>query len=207
LSRLLLVRHGITETNATRRFTGHTDVDLNADGYRQAEKLRDRLAEEKIDVAYCSDLKRALVTAEVISSGHKVEPVTCPEIREINYGEAEGLTYQEISDRFPELGEMIARYSPVLSFPGGEGFSELTARAARFIDRLNNHEEQQTILIVSHGGMLRTLTCQLLGMGQDHWSKFRFDNASLTIVDIYPQRAILSLLNDTSHLKEAGGLI
>ena len=207
MSRLLLVRHGITETNATRKFTGHSDIDLNTDGYRQAEMLRDRLAEENIDVIYSSDLKRAVVTAEIIASGHKAEVEICPDIRELNYGEAEGLTYREITERFPELGEMIARFSPVLSFPGGESFSDLTARARRFIDRLNNHAEEQTILVVSHGGMLRTLTCELLDMGHDHWPKFRFDNASLTIVDIYPQRAILSLLNDTSHLKESKGEI
>jgi alpha-ribazole phosphatase len=206
LSRLLMVRHGVTETNAARRFTGQSDIDLNDEGYRQAEKLRDRLAEEKIDAVYCSDLKRAIVTAKVICSEHELEIVVCPEIRELNYGEAEGLTYREIADKYPELGEMIARYSPMLSFPGGERFSDLTVRAEKFIGRLDNHEMEQTILIVTHGGMLRMLTCQLLGMGQEHWPKFRFDNASLTIIDTYPQRAILSLLNDTSHLKETGGL-
>lgn len=207
MPRLLLVRHGITETNATRKFTGQSDIDINADGYRQAEELRDRLADEKIDAVYSSDLKRAITTAGVICSPHQLEITACPEIRELNYGEAEGLTYKEISEKYPDLSEMIAKYSPVLSFPGGESFSDLTDRAGRFLEIINNHPTDQTILVVSHGGMLRTLICQLLGMDQEHWPKFRFDNASLTIVDIYPQRAILSLLNDTSHLKDKGGLI
>ena len=178
MPKILLVRHGITETNATRRFTGQSDIDLNADGYQQAEELRDRLAEEKIDAAYSSDLKRAITTAEVICSKHEVEIITRPEIRELNYGEAEGLTFREISEKYPELSEMIARYSPVLSFPGGESFSDLTYRAGRFLEIINNHATDQTILVVSHGGMLRTLTCHLLGMDQEHWPKFRFDNAS-----------------------------
>jgi alpha-ribazole phosphatase len=202
LPKLLLVRHGMTEANQVKKFTGCTDIELAEEGYRQAEKLRDRLAGQQIDAAYCSDLRRAVVTAEIILSGHALEPEICPEIREIDYGVVEGLTFKEISERFPELSDMIARVSPVLSFPGGEGFHELTARAVGFIEKLKNHEGSQTVLIVSHGGMLRTLTCQLLDIGQEHWSKFRFDNASLTVVDVYPHRVILSLLNDTSHLGE-----
>jgi alpha-ribazole phosphatase len=202
LSRLLLIRHGVTESNTTRRFTGQSDIDLNADGYRQVEQLRDRLTKEKFNAVYSSDLKRALVTAEIICSVHEIEILTCPELRELNYGEAEGLTYWEISERFPELGEFIASFKPELVFPGGEGFTDLTARATEFLKRLDNHSEDQTVLVVSHGGMLRTLTCELLGLEQKHWPNFRFDNASLSIIEIYPNRSILNLLNDTSHLTE-----
>ena len=98
MSRLLLVRHGITEFNSTRRFAGYSDVEMSADGYRQVERLRDRLVGEKIDAVYSSDLKRALVTARVIFSGHNGDIVPCPELREVNYGSAEGLTFQEISN-------------------------------------------------------------------------------------------------------------
>ena len=84
MTRLLLVRHGITEFNSVRRFAGYSDVEMNADGYGQVERLRDRLANEQIDAIYSSDLKRALVTAEVISAGRKVDIVTCPELREMN---------------------------------------------------------------------------------------------------------------------------
>jgi alpha-ribazole phosphatase len=139
LPKLLLVRHGMTEANQVKKFTGCTDIELAEEGYRQAEKLRDRLAGQQIDAAYCSDLRRAVVTAEIILSGHALEPEICPEIREIDYGVVEGLTFKEISERFPELSDMIARVSPVLSFPGGEGFHELTARAVGFIEKLKNH--------------------------------------------------------------------
>jgi len=202
LSRLLLVRHGITEFNSTRRLAGYWDGGLTAEGLRQIEKLRDRLAKEKIDAVYCSDLKRAVVTAEIISSGHDVEITSCPELREINYGDAEGLTFEEIGHRYPELAEAITSLSLELNFPGGESFREFIARTSKFLDRLNKHTEEQTILIVSHGGPLRVLVCELLGIDQSHWRQFRFDNASLSIVETYPQRVILSLFNDTSHLKD-----
>ncbi len=201
MSRLFLVRHGSTELNSARRFQGHSDVELSATGHKQVERLRDRLAAEKIDLIYSSDLKRALVTAEIISSGHDLEVVTCSELREINYGSVEGLTFEEISIRYPEVAGQCTDWSVQLKFPGGEGFGELRERVSEFLDRLKQHTPEQTILIASHGGPLRLLVCQLLGIGLECWWQIRFDNASLSVVETYPRGAILSLLNDTSHLE------
>jgi len=200
LSRLLLVRHGITEFNSTRRFAGYSDVELSPAGYKQVEKLRDRLVNEKIDAIYSSDLKRALATAEVLSSGHKENIVTCSELREINYGNVEGLTFEEIGRLYPEVAELVANFSPRLKFPGGESFEEFIERTSKFLDRLKQHTPEQTILIVSHGGPLKVLVCYLLGIDLGHWWQIRLDNASLSIMETYSQGAILSLLNDTSHL-------
>ena len=139
MSRLLLVRHGVTEFNDTRRFCGYSDIEMNATGQRQADSLRDRLAGEKIDAVYSSDLKRALETAEAISSGRNVDIVACPELREMNYGDAEGLTFQEIGSRYPEMARLIASYDLKLEFPGGESFEGFIARTSRFLDRLDKH--------------------------------------------------------------------
>ncbi len=202
MSRLLLVRHGITEFNTTRRYAGFSDVELSTAGYRQVERLRDRLVNEKIDTVYSSDLRRALVTAELISFGHKVDIVPCPELREINYGDAEGLTFQEISRLYPEVAELVANFSLRLRFPGGESFEGFIERTCKFLDKLEKHAPEQTILVVSHSGPLKVLVCYLLGIDQSHWRQIRCDNASLSIVETYPQGAIISLLNDTSHLKD-----
>ncbi len=201
MARLLLVRHGITEFNSARRFAGYSDVELSAAGYRQVERLRDRLVDDKIDAVYSSDLRRALVTAEVISSGHKVDIVACPELREVNYGNVEGLTFEEISRLYPEVAESIANFSLRLEFPDGESFEGFIERTSKFLDKLKRHTPSQTILIVAHGGPLRVLICRLLGIDLEHWRQFRLDNASLSIVETYPQRAIVSLLNDTAHLR------
>jgi len=202
LARLFLVRHGVTDHNSTHKFLGHTDVELSEEGFRQVEKLRDRMAKEHFDVVYSSDLKRARSTAEVISAGHGTEIIDCSELREINYGDTESLTYGEIRQKYPELAEAINNLSPELSFPGGESLAGFIERTVKFLDRLKKPTPHEKILIVAHGGPMRTLLCELLGVGQTYWRTFRLDNASLSIVDTYPQRAILSLLNDTSHLKE-----
>ena len=201
MSRLLLVRHGDTELNSARRFQGHSDVELSATGYGQAERLRDRLVAEGIDVIYSSDLKRALTTAELISSRHGLSPIACPELREINYGKMERLTFDEIKSLYPEVAELFADRSLELQFPDGESVDELKQRLTEFLARLIQHAAERTILVVSHSGPLRLMVCYLLGLELQHWRQISIDLASLSIVDIYPEVAILSLLNDTSHLR------
>lgn len=206
MPRLLLVRHGLSEYNSARRFAGSSDVEMTDDGYRQTEQLRDRLAVEKIDAIYSSNLKRAMRTAEVISAKHSLEIIPCPELREINYGEIEGLTFEQIGKNYPAVAELITNFSLQLQFPGGECFEEFTARICKFLDRLEKHTPSETILVVAHGGPLRTLVCHLLGIGMEHWRQIRIDNASLTIISIHERGTIISLLNDTSHLTKGKGL-
>ena len=201
MSKLLLVRHGNTKLNSAERFWGQTDVELSADGIRQAERLRDRLAEQKIDAIYTSNLSRAVVTAEIIASKHQLDIITCPELVEINFGHAEGLTFEEISQLYPELAKSMADRSIRPRFPGGESLDELNDRVIKFLPRLEKHAPEETVLIVAHAGILRLLICNLLGIEQQHWRQMRTDLGSLSILDTYPQGAILSLLNDISHLK------
>ncbi|MFC2041270.1 histidine phosphatase family protein [Chloroflexota bacterium] len=203
MSRLLLVRHGITEFNNTRRFAGYSDIDMNDEGYRQVERLGVRLVGEKIDAVYSSDLKRALATAEIITSRRKIDIVTCPELREANYGDAEGLTFAEIKHLYPDVAELVTNFSLELKFPNGEGFKEFIERASEFLDRLRKHTADETVLIVSHSGPLKVLVCRLLDIDMEHWRQIRIDNASLSIVETYSRGTIISLLNETSHLREA----
>lgn len=203
MARLFLVRHGNTEYNSDRRFAGAgSDIELSELGRRQVERLRDRLSEEKIDFAYSSDLKRALATAGTALAERDIEITACSELREMDYGEAEGLTFDEIKERHPEVAVSIRSFSPQLTFPGGECFEGFCDRACTFLHRLDGHDQSQTALVVAHGGTIRTLICRLLDMDIKHWRQLRIDNASLTIINTYPSRnSILSVLNDTSHLR------
>ena len=201
MSRLLLVRHGDTKLNSGKRFWGQTDVELSASGIRQAERLRDRLATEKIDAIYTSNLSRASVTAEIIASRHQSKTIICAELRETNFGKVEGLTFNEICQLYPELIEPWSNWSLALRFPGGESVEELAKRVSQFLPRLEKHTSGETILIVAHSASLRLLICHLLGIELQYWRQFRLDLASLSILETYPQGAILSLLNDVSHSK------
>lgn len=203
MSRLLLVRHGETELKSSKRLWGHTDVKLSALGLKQAERLRDRLATQKIDAIYSSDLQRALATAKIIASRYQVEVTACAELREINFGKIEGLNFEEIIQLYPELVKSLMQRGPNLKFPGGESLDELSNRVSKFVDRLKKHTAEETILIVVHSGVLRTLICQLLGIELWHIYQFVPDLASLSILETYSEGAILSLFNDTSHLSDS----
>ena len=201
MSRLLLVRHGDTELNSAERYWGHSDVKLSTAGFRQAERLRDHLATEKIDAIYSSDLQRASATAKLIASAHQLEIITSAELREINFGELEGLTFAEVSQLYPKVTRLWVERSPELKYPGGESIAKFSERVSKFLRRLEEHTEQETILIVAHSGVLRTLICLLLDIELQHRWQFRLDLASLSILGTHKQGAVLSLLNDVSHLQ------
>lgn len=200
MSKLFLVRHGETELNSAERYWGRSDVKLSVAGIDQAERLRDRLAVEKIDAVYSSNLERALVTAEIIASRHQLAVITCAELCEVDFGQLEGLNFSEISQLYPEVAKLWAERSTKLKYPGGESLVEFNNRVSKFLSKLDKHTTGETILVVAHAGVLRTLVCQLLGIDPQRRWQFRLDLASLSILETHQQGAILSLLNDVSHL-------
>jgi alpha-ribazole phosphatase len=202
LSRLLVVRHGETELKSSLRYWGSTDIALSDLGLRQAELLKKRLDPEKIDFIFSSDLKRALVTAQIIAVKHSLKVTACPELREIDFGRLEGLTFDEINRLYPEVARMWIERDTCLAYPDGESFDELNKRVYGFKSRLEGYDEDQTVLIVAHSGVLRTLLCQLMGMEPWQWWQIRIDMASLSVIETYRQGAIITVLNDVSHLKE-----
>ncbi len=200
MARLLLIRHGETEANSSERYWGNTDVKLSDIGIKQAERLHHRLANEKIGTIYSSDLSRALTTARIITDGRDISITVCPELREINFGNLEGLTFAEISQKYPEFARQWSQHSPNLQYPGGESAEEFNSRVIQFAERLKIYGEDDTVLIVAHSGILRTMICHLLGI--DLWRRWQFvlNFASLSEVFTTPGRAFITLLNDTSHL-------
>ena len=202
MSRLLLVRHGETELKSSERLWGHTDVKLGTLGLKQAERLRDRLASEKIDVIYSSDLQRALVTAETIAFRHQLAVVTCAELHEVDFGQLEGLTISEANQRYPELAKLRMQRNLNLKYPGGDSLIEFSKRTSKFLDRLEQRTDDETILIVAHFGVLRILICRLLDIDLRFLWQLHFDLASLSMLETNQQGAILKSLNDVSHLTQ-----
>jgi alpha-ribazole phosphatase len=200
LTRLLLVRHGETDLQSSLRYWGKTDVELGPAGIQQAEQLRDRLAAEKVNAVYSSDLKRAADTAGIIAVRHNLKVITCPELREVDFGKLEGLEFNEINKLFPEVAQMWLSRSPFLAYPEGESLTDFDNRVSTFELRLKNHRADETVLIVAHYGVLRSLICRLLQLDMKNRWNIRIDLASLSIIETYPDVNILCLLNDVSHL-------
>ncbi len=200
------MRHGQTEWNRLRRYQGQTDIELNETGIEQAQKAAERLSNEKIDSVYCSDLKRARQTAETIVSKHNNVGAIheSPLLREMNFGDYEGLTFEEMDPKFQLIFSADPAWrsiGPNVRAPNGESISDMASRLKQFTQQiLGKHTDNETILIVAHGGPLQTLICQLMGIGLEHWWQIRISGASVSIMETYPQGTSIVLLNGTSHL-------
>lgn len=203
-TRVYLVRHGETEWNHSGRYQGHSDVALSPGGRRQAELLRERFRHIHLDGVYASDLSRARETAAIAAPhGLGINCVTA--LREINFGSWEGLTYQEITASYPHEWEEWRRDPGNRVVPGGESFQQVKERVWEAFNLIVGQEKGRNILLVAHGGSIRTLICAILGLDLNAVWRFRLDNTGVSVVDCYDDTRILVLLNDTHHLETLGG--
>lgn len=203
MARLLLVRHGETTWNADLRYQGQQDIPLSERGWQQVEALARRLRGVTIDAAYASDLRRAADTAEIICRGRDLAVVRLPALREACYGAWEGLTYAQVVARWPEIVRQ-RRVDPAGARPpGGETLGEVQARALAALGEIERaHPPKATLLIAAHGGVLRALLCAFLRLDLRAAWQLRLDNCGLTIVETYPEGAIVMAMNDLCHLEE-----
>jgi broad specificity phosphatase PhoE len=162
----ILVRHGATEWNETKRAQGHADIPLSARGRAQAGAIANELADWDIEAVYSSDLQRALATATAIALPHALEVRTDPGFREVDQGEWTGLTTSEIKQRWPELWGAGRHYSPR---PGGESPAEVRERSLAALTRVVEAHPDAMVVIVSHGGTIRWLSAEAMGY-DDHAS-------------------------------------
>lgn len=205
--RLLLVRHGETTWNAAGRYQGQIDVPLSDVGRQQAAALAQYLAQEKIDVIYASDLQRAAETAQHIAASHSLPVLTDPRLREISFGEWEGLTHAEIRERYSEALDSWLDAPMDNAPPAGETMTQVAERVRPLLDAMIQAHQEQTVLWATHGGLLRILLCLLLDLPlSSHW-KLRMDNAALSEVAIYDKGAILNCMNTTYHLRNGNGCV
>ena len=205
MTKLILVRHGQTLWNHASRYQGHSDIELSDAGRAQARMLAERLADEELQAVYASDLKRAMETASIIAEPHGLSVELQPQLREINFGAWEGLTYQEIKTRYSDIADNWHASPGQVQIPNGESFQELTARANSAILSLIKKHDQATIAVVTHGGTIRSIICALLGVDLNNLFRIRQDNGALNIIDYYDGYGILGLLNDTHHFEPSPG--
>ncbi|WP_027717521.1 alpha-ribazole phosphatase [Desulfovirgula thermocuniculi] len=200
--RLFLVRHGETVWNAQMRFQGHTDVPLSPRGIEQARALAARLQREKFAAFYASDLKRAVETARILAAPHGLAVETLVELRELHFGAWEGLTGEEIRNRYAREVEQWWGDPVSTRVPGGETLLEMLERTSAAVCRIVERFPGQQVVVVSHGGPIRALVARVLGMNlRDYWRLVLY-NASLSILEFSSwEKGVLTLFNDCSHLE------
>jgi len=196
VTRIYLMRHGEVQNSGERRYNGHINIDITENGREQMRRLAGMLAGKDIAAVYSSDLIRTVRGAEIISGRLGLTYTPLRDLRERSVGAWEGLTAEEIRDRFPE--EYIAWRADLLNFrpPGGECLLDVRERVLPAYRKLVRSHPGQEVAMVLHGGVNRVIIADALGL--DLMNLFRIDQSfgALNIVDHFDDgMTVIKLIN------------
>jgi len=204
--RLILVRHGETDTNKARLALGRADIELNEHGRWQAQRLAVSLKDEPIAAIYSSPLRRALATAEPIASSHGLEVQVDEGLIEMDIGEMEGLTFQQVGERYPHFLQLwLGSQAAYEAMPGGERLLDVQERAWQAIERIRQRQEQETVAVATHNLVILTLLCRVLGLELADFRRLRHSLAAKSVLEMGPDRIMVVSFNDTCHLEAGQG--
>jgi len=206
-TRVYLIRHGATLQSEEDRFTGSADVELDDEGRRQAKLLGARLAAAKLEAVYCSDMKRAMATAEAVALPHGLAPTAVAQLREIDHGHWEGLLHSEVAEKYADEYEAW-KADPLMSAPtGGETAWAVLSRAAPAFLKIVRDHPGGKIAVVSHKATNRLLIAFVLGMDLARYrDRLAQDPACMNVIEFVPPAEAKAIaLNDTNHYQTLPG--
>jgi broad specificity phosphatase PhoE len=196
----LLVRHGESTWNAERRIQGQLDPPLTERGREQARRLAARFRGRQAASLYTSDLCRASQTAEPVEQVLGLKAVPLRGLREIALGGWEGRTREELIAEFPELWSAWAKEPDWDIVPGGEGAERFERRVKATLADLFDTHPGGDVVVVTHGGVIQTALAGVVGRRTRGVFPFVIHNASLTVLQRFGGRTVVTLVNDTCHL-------
>jgi broad specificity phosphatase PhoE len=197
---LIAVRHGETEWNVQHRQMGQLDSPLTSRGIQQAQALGRRLDAIGIDHLYSSDLGRALQTAEIIGALCARKVCIDAALRERNMGRFQGLTLDQVRERFPRERAEYDRTGFYDSVPDGETAQQRTDRSVRVLTAIAERHANETVAVVTHGGFLMGFFEFVLGLPYGGGKRFQRQNASYNAFEYADGHWRLETWDDVSHL-------
>lgn len=195
-TRIHLIRHGQVEGHHDKRYNGQGEVPLTALGLRQFEHLAERLRGERLSAVYSSDLSRCLRGAELIAAPHGLAPEPDPDLRELSMGEWEGITWNELQEKYPR--EWRSRLTDLVNYrvPGGENLLDLAGRVRPVIRDIVRRHQGEEVVVVGHGGINRLILLDAVGAPLDRLFSFEQNYGCLNIIDYYPDGlSVVKLVN------------
>jgi alpha-ribazole phosphatase len=189
--RLLFVRHARIVTSHIGKLIGATDVPLDPSGEEQARTIADRVMRWAPQVCYCSPMLRCRQMAAAVAPDLPLH--LDPNLREIDFGQWETRTFAEAAAQNPSLIDRWTAFGPDFAFPGGESVSGFLRRVQTAADRLI-HAEAQTVLAVTHGGVIRTMICHLLGLEPRKYAAFDVPYAAMVVIDLFDGKGVLAAM-------------
>lgn len=194
---IYLMRHGRIEQSEPRRFVGQRDVPLDDTGREQARAMHCLLAAHGFARVICSDLKRSVETAELVSRGRNLDILKEPNLRELNLGKWQGLTTDEVKERYAQEYEARGLYLATTRPSGGESFRDLRRRVMPCFERIMETDRGGT-LVVAHSAVNRTILCSLLGLDLELVTRLGQDYCCLNVIRPAPGGAVLEAMNVTA---------
>ena len=203
--RLFLIRHGETQWNRDGRIQGQVDVPLADSGREQARLLAKRLARVRFDAVYASDLTRTWETVQQLLAvrGDSLTATPEPGLREIAFGDYEGLGWEEVRRRDPHVEYRIVGEDPDLDLapPNGESVRQLFTRQQAVARMLLERHIGQQVLVVGHGGAHRALAAALLDdRAEGYWLHRSLRPTSVSLLEYHQGRCAVRLWNDVAHI-------
>ncbi|MDY7039404.1 MAG: histidine phosphatase family protein [Chloroflexota bacterium] len=201
MTRLILMRHGQSVHNEQGKWGGWSPGELTPLGRAQAEAMACRLTtfDEAISALYSSTLRRAWDTAEIIGQALNLRPIPHEGLREINFGQVDGLSIEEFRETFPDhYARWLDRSDLSFVWPGGERRADFFRRAGQAAREIVNRHPNETVVVVTHGGTLRSILAHFLPTEFGDWWSYELGNCTLTRLEVDDSSARLLVLNDTA---------
>lgn len=204
MTKLILIRHGLSQGNKEKRFSGQMDFPLDPIGLSQAKEMAHYVLDHfTVDRIYSSDLCRAMDTVKPVAEALGLEVIPCKGLREVDVGLLQGKLITVVEKEFPDTFR-VYRENPGLSrFDGGESYAELMRRAVRAVEEIVGENEGKTVLIGTHGGVIRTLRAAWTNTPLEKIRDIpHVPNCSVTVVHYEPGHPELALVGYNDYLAE-----
>ena len=195
MTRLWLIRHGEPAEEARNRCYGALDIGLSEQGRMQMTAVAEYLRTEPIAAIYASPRLRALESARIIATVNPNAIDIVRDLREIDFGDFEGLTYEEIAARYPDLYRKWMETPTEVRFPNGETFADMRSRVLTAFGAIRLKQNGQTAMIVSHGGVNRILLAQALHIPNHRLFSLAQDYAAMNLVSFTDGSSLVHSVN------------
>ena len=201
MTKFYIIRHGETIWNAETRAQGAKNIQLNERGLLQAQYLGKRMKNYSIDAIYSSDLDRALSTAQAVAKEFQYEVNIVPALREMSFGDWEGLTNQEIQEKHATHYTIWRSTPHEAQIPGAERLLDVQRRGLAALHQIAEGNPNKNLVLVSHGTAIKAILLGLLDMDLSYFYRIRQDNACINVVEFREYGPVIVTMNDTAHLE------
>lgn len=198
--KLILVRHALTVDNQKSRLSGHIDSSISEEGKEQIDKITNYLKDFDIDKIYTTTSSRTKDTVKKLSELKSIEIIEKESLKEISFGDFEGLTFDEIKDKYPKEFQDMIQKGYEYKYPNGESLIDSYNRVCIELDNIISNNDNRTILICSHGGTIRNIITYLISNSYKYHWNFKIDNGSVTILEVQDGFTVITAMNNTSFI-------